>query len=102
MHFIFHCVQVEQQWTDLRQDIQALLKAPLVIDQQITPEDLVWASDVVTSRSFAGAKRLGQLLPQPLRHFSLRPQLDPALALPWFWPCPLPTSPALNLVLLLT
>ena len=61
-------MKVAEQWSELYRDIQALHSTPLVAELHITPEDLIWATDVVISRSFAGPKQLGQskLIPASL------------------------------------
>ena len=52
-------MQVKQQLLDTEQDFDRLQNTPLVTSLDITLEDLIWASDIVTSRSFAIPKQLG-------------------------------------------
>ena len=52
-------LQVKQQQSELNEDVQHLQNTPLIQNLNITPEEIVWAANAVTSRSFAGLKKLG-------------------------------------------
>ena len=52
-------LQVKRQLSDIKDDYDSLQSTRLVTDLDITLEDLIWASDMVTSRSFAFPKQLG-------------------------------------------
>ena len=55
-------LQVNQQLLDTEQDYDRLKNTPLVTSLGITLEDLMWATDIVNSRSFAIPKALGASL----------------------------------------
>ena len=52
-------LQVKKQWSELNEDAQHLQNTPLVKNLNITAEEIIWAANVVTSRTFAGLKKLG-------------------------------------------
>ncbi|KAL0044789.1 hypothetical protein WJX82_009632 [Trebouxia sp. C0006] len=49
--------QIKQQLADITDDYRRLQSTPLVSDLDISLEDLIWASDMVTSRSFVFPKQ---------------------------------------------
>ena len=52
-------IQVKQQLLDTEQDYDQLKSTPFVTSLGITLEDLKWATDMSTSRSFVIPKGLG-------------------------------------------
>lgn len=49
--------QIKQQLADITDDYRRLQSEPLANDLDITLQDLIWASDIVTSRSFVFPKQ---------------------------------------------
>lgn len=52
-------LQIKQQLSDIKDDYSRLQSTALAQELDITLQDLIWASDMVTSRSFAFPKQLG-------------------------------------------
>jgi len=56
---LFIALQIKQQLADITDDYRRLQSTALVNDSDITLQDLVWASDMITSRSFVYPKQEG-------------------------------------------
>ena len=56
-------LQIKQQLADITDDYRRLQSEPLANDLDITLQDLIWASDIVTSRSFVFPKQEGKSHP---------------------------------------
>ena len=52
-------MQTKDQLADIKRDFASLQSTSLVSDLNISLEEVIWASDMVTSRSFAFQKQLG-------------------------------------------
>ena len=52
-------LQVKKQWSEVNEDAHHLQETPLIKNLNITAEEMIWAANVVTSRTFAGLKKLG-------------------------------------------
>ena len=50
---------MQKQRSDYAEDIQHLQDARLIKNLNISPEEIIWAANAVTSRSFSGEKKLG-------------------------------------------
>ena len=55
-------IQTKDQLADIKRDFASLETTSLVPDLNISLEEVIWASDMVTSRSFAFQKQLGASL----------------------------------------
>ena len=56
-------LQIKQQLADIKDDYSRLQSTSFATQLDVTLQDLVWASDMVTSRSFAFPKQLGAISP---------------------------------------